>query len=318
MIPRPLEIELQKFLEPYRDKSMLLAVSGGLDSMAMLYSFLELRKRWPIRFQVAYIHHGSATPDNVRFRNQAYDLVQDVCLEQQVDFFSNIKSCSDLSSIPNYGNSEADLRKLRSEALFAIKQQTQSQFILLAHHKEDLLETRLMRLIRGCGPQGLVAMRRKQGFVLRPFLFLKRSDLVDYLQLVKGHWLEDPSNSESIYFRNWLRHEWLPALESKQPGSRAVLANSLSLIANALPIANSLAHCFSADGKILRSELLTLSTEDKKRTFALYLKQQKVLNYGLSHINELAKRLDVEQKELTFKMLKKNWLANASHIWCED
>jgi hypothetical protein len=60
-----------------------------------------------------------------------------------------------------------------------------------------------------------------------------------------------------------------------------------------------------------------LTPSDKRRVLGAYLDQSGLRDYGLSHINELIKRLDVEQKVLTFRLLKKIWLANAKHIWCE-
>ena len=318
MSPRHVEIALHKFLQPFKKESFLLGVSGGLDSMALFYSFLEMSRKWKMTWAVAYVHHGSGSPDVVSYRKQAYEVVKEECDKYGVPFYSNVSDFSNLSKIPFYGATEAGWRQLRGEFLLSLKKILNADFIVLAHHKEDLLETRMIRLIRGCGPQGLTAMYSRQGVVLRPFLSLSRLDLEDYMKTVKGHWIEDPSNDQIDFLRNWLRHEWLPQLEEKCPGSKAVLANSLQLIASAMPKNNSLARCFDSEGRILRSELLSLDLEDKKRVFAIYLQRQKVKNYGLSHVNELVKRLDVEQKELTFKLAQKNWLANARHIWCED
>lgn len=318
MTPRPLEVALHKRLEPFKKDSFLLAVSGGVDSMAMFYAFVELRKRWQMPLSVAYIHHGSGHHEAVSYRNQAFKVVQEAAIEHAVDFYSNVADTMDLSSIPQYGTSEEAYRKIRQEALIKIKKQSASKFVVFAHHSEDLLETRLMRLIRGCGPQGLGAMSFKRGAALRPFLQFKRKDMQDYLALVRGHFCEDPSNENTDFLRNWIRSVWLPALERRTPGSKAVLASSLNVIANAASKSASLLHCFSPDGKLIRSELLSLSLEEKKRVLAMYLKQKNVKNYGLSHVNELVKRLDVEKKELTFSLAQKNWLANARHIWCED
>lgn len=323
MTPRPIEISLRKFIDALGENSkskplsFLLAVSGGLDSMAMLYAFLEMRKRLPLKLCVAHIHHGGGDPETVSFRNQSHDVVRDVCLSHGVVFFTNILSTDDLSQVPDYGKSEASFRRLRREALVHIQKTARARYVVLAHHRDDLLETRLMRLMRGCGPLGFVAMTKKRGAVLRPFLHFSRLEIEDYIHGINGHWVEDPSNSRPDFLRNWIRHSWLPALEAHQPGSKAVMANSLHLLAQGLVGQNDLKQCFSADGKIIRSELLSLSLEDRKRVFALYLRQQNVKDYGLSHVNELVKRLDVERKELRFKLAQKNWLANARHIWCE-
>ena len=94
------------------------------------------------------------------------------------------------------------------------------------------------------------------------------------------------------------------------------LATSLEVIARAARPKRSLETCF-ADGKILRSALLSLSRDEKKQVFATYLLRHNVRDFGLAHINELLKRLDVEKKDHTFRLAKMNWRANARHIWCE-
>jgi hypothetical protein len=96
------------------------------------------------------------------------------------------------------------------------------------------------------------------------------------------------------------------------------LQQSFSLCVGALQTVPSLDFCFANKTHVLRPEYTGLSSAEKKRVWAQYLRQIGVKNYGLSHINELVKRLDVEQKDLTFILLKKRWLANARHIWCES
>lgn len=318
MTPRPVEVELHKYLSLIPKKSFLLAVSGGIDSMAMLYAFNEMKKRMDLDVRVAHIHHGRGNPEVVTFRNQSFEVVKETCEEFGLSFFSNIESVENLSEIPDYGSSEESFRRLRYEALLKIKTETKSHFVVFAHHRDDLLETRLMRLLRGCGAQGLMAMSPKKGIVLRPFLRLERAQMEEYVHGLNAHYVDDPTHGDFAYLRNWVRGAWLPALESRVPGSKAVIANSLNLIAYSVAKSELFSQCFTDDGKIIRSELLSLSLEEKKRVFALYLKRKNVKNYGLSHVNELVKRLDVERNELTFKLAQKNWLANARHIWCED
>lgn len=318
MTPRPVEVELYKFLSRIPKKPFLLAVSGGIDSIAMLYAFIEMKKRMDIDVRVAHVHHGRGEPEVVSFRNQSFELVKETSEKHGLPFFSNIENVEDLSKIPDYGDSEEALRRLRYEVLLKIKQESKSRYVAFAHHRDDLLETRLIRLLRGCGAQGLMAMSLKRGVVLRPFLQLDRSHMEDYVKTVGGQWVDDPTHGDFAYLRNWVRGAWLPALEARVAGSKAVLANSLNLIAYSVAKTELFSQCFTDDNKIIRSELLSLSLEEKKRVFALYLKKKNVKNYGLSHVNELVKRLDVERNELTFKLAQKNWLANARHIWCED
>jgi tRNA(Ile)-lysidine synthase len=316
MKPRPVEIALHKFLQPFKEKSFLLAVSGGLDSMALLYAFVQMRSKLKLDIRVAYVHHGAGTPEQVQFRNQCYEMIAEICIDRKIPFFPNIQNLKDLPINDDFHSSESTMRKLRLRALAEIKKESESYYVVFAHHQDDLLETRLIRLLRGCGPAGFIAMKPKRGAILRPFLQFTKQELMEYLQIFNGQWVEDPSNLQTSYMRNWLRHTWLPALEEKYPGSLHVLAQSLDLIANSVKKKASLEKCFTKEGKIIRSALLCLDLEQRKQVFAIYLQRQNVKDYGLSHINELVKRLDVEKKDLTFKLAKMDWNANARHIWC--
>jgi tRNA(Ile)-lysidine synthase len=312
MVVRPLEVSLYKILKEKRDKKFLLAVSGGMDSMALFYIFKELAKKLSIQFSVAHIHHGPSLDSLQRaFRDGARAFVAKQCVDAGVPFFSNtVEEEIELKS-------EADFRRLRLEFLSQTKKQTASDIVVFAHHREDLLETRLLRLIRGTGPEGLVAMRVEKGAVLRPFLRHSKQELKRYLELVQGEFVIDPSNGENRYLRNWLRNTWLPALEVKVPGGAERLEQSLQNIADLAIRPRSLKSCFDGE-KLLRSEFMLLDLADKRRVLGDYLRRHIGRDFGLSHINELIKRLDVEQNELTFKVLKKNWRANARHIWCES
>lgn len=316
MIPRPIEVALHSFLKPYRGKTFLLAVSGGVDSMALLYGFHQVSLRIPIKIVVSYIHHGGGSPDQVRFRDLCFELVRDECARLGLFFVSNMDSLEGISGI-SCGSSEADMRHFRLSELARIKKQEKADFVVFAHHADDLLETRLIRLIRGTGSRGFIAMRMKRGALLRPFLRFTKEQLKQYVQDHHGCWVDDPSNSDVSYLRNWIRGVWLPALEKQRPGAAKILAQSLQLLSEAQNVGARFDRCFTNDGRLVRSELLALSSEEKKQVFAIYLQKQQVENYGLSHVQELVKRLDVERKDLTFRLVNRNWHANARHIWCE-
>jgi tRNA(Ile)-lysidine synthase len=320
---RPLEVVLYHFLKEFRSKKFLLAVSGGADSMALLKAFSRLAPKLDLTFSVVHIHHGpSENKEQARFRDQCFTFLKAESSRLGVDFFSNIASLEEAQNLSPQKKSEAGMRAFRLRAMGKIWKQNLFDFVVFAHHADDLFETRLLRLIRGTGSQGLTAMSAQSGVILRPFLRIKKQEILKYIQFLKKHgdemrFYEDPSNASSQYLRNWLRNEWLPRLEKKRPGSLQRFEKSLNSILEATQSVPSLDFCFDKN-RLLRSEYLGLSSSDKRRVWATYLKSQGFKNYGLSHINELIKRLDVEQKDLTFSLLKKRWLANARHIWCES
>ena len=313
MQPRLVEVSLHKILKPKGATSYLLAVSGGADSMAMLYAFHQLQSKIGFQLTVAHIHHGDQI--NLSARDEAWSLVKSECERLKIPWFSNKKKRDD--RVQSLGDSEAQLREFRRHQLKKILTLAQCQYVVMAQHADDLLETRLIRLIRGVGSEGLVSMQMEKNALLRPFLQLSREDLRYYLEQVKGVWCEDPSNQQNKYLRNWIRNSWLPLLEKKHSGAVQSLTRSLESIAQSLTHQPFETNCIE-NQRLIRPLFLQLSLSDKRRVAAMYFGQCGITNYGLSHINELIKRLDVEQNELTFRLLKKNWRANARHIWFEE
>jgi len=107
-------------------------------------------------------------------------------------------------------------------------------FILLAHTKDDLLETALMRVLRGAGPAGLAAMPQRRGKIIRPLLAVTRADVIDYLKEKNTVWREDSTNSDIKFLRNRIRHQLVPLLNesfSSWKGGLAALAETQSLAA---------------------------------------------------------------------------------------
>ena len=97
--------------------------------------------------------------------------------------------------------------------------------IATAHTKDDLLETTLMRILRGAGPSGLAAMPRKRGRLFRPLLELSRCNVLDYLREKNIPWREDATNADSRFLRNRIRHRLIPLLDESFPQWRAGLSS---------------------------------------------------------------------------------------------
>jgi tRNA(Ile)-lysidine synthase len=97
--------------------------------------------------------------------------------------------------------------------------------ILLAHTKDDLLETALMRILRGAGPAGLAAMPAKRGRILRPLLKMTRADVTEYLKAKNISWREDSTNTDTQYLRNKIRHKLIPLLNELFPSWKSGIFN---------------------------------------------------------------------------------------------
>jgi tRNA(Ile)-lysidine synthase len=218
----------KKWRERLRDRTLLLACSGGRDSVALAHCLASFSERENLRIVLACIHHGEG--QNRRFRDRSIRFVEKLSLDLSVPFVTNTPS----RPTSTRHASENSMRELRHSTLNKMALENGCDFIALAHHCGDLMETRLMRLIRGTGGQGLMSMRDQDGALVRPFLDVPIADISAYTTALKLKWLEDPSNQKSLYFRNWLRHDWLTQLEKKRPGSMGALATSLETLANEL------------------------------------------------------------------------------------
>lgn len=297
----------------------LVAVSGGADSVALLHILLRLASRLRVELAIAHVHHGPA--DEVALaeaRDRAHDFVGRLARRHGLAYFPFFPN----SAAPTTGG-EDGLRRLRHGALEQIRAKEGFDYVVYAHHHDDLLETRLLRLIRGTGTQGLGAMRLRSGKRLRPLLGTRRSQLVAYLREKQIAWHEDPSNASSLPLRNWVRLQWLPALEQKRPGAAEALARSLGILAETLTGASASAGliqlcdaCLSQD-HVDRRLFDPLRRREKRFLLALYLKRLGARGFGRGQIEEVIKRLHTQQNRLVFRVGGYRWVANAEQIRAE-
>ena len=181
----------------------------------------------------------------------------------------------------------------------------------MGHHQQDLLETRIIRLIRGTGPQGLKSMAVWKNPLFRPFLEIEPIDLRQYLNGRGQGWIEDPTNFEVGPIRNWLRKSWLPTLEKKRPGALQCFGNSLEQIVEGLNKKNS----NNLKGKsILRNLYISLSQVQQRQLLARWFLNNKIEAFTHSQIKEIQKRLDKNQIEYTFRVGKMSFFINAEQI----
>ncbi len=281
-------------------KKFLLTVSGGLDSMALIEVFSTLGLK--DRIKVLHFHHGDI--ENKTYRDQAQLLVQTVCSAHSIDFEFQ-KSLMTLKS-------EAEFRTARID-FFNMHTNVNSIFVS-GHHLDDLLETRLIKLIRGSGVEGLRAFSEYDYKTFRPFLDFSKKEISKYAILKKINWVDDPTNLESDYLRNWIRNQWLPALNEKHNGGVENLAKSLDRILTTEDHFESQILYHSDTVQIQRLWFFNLSTKDQLRALSISLGYFKKVQFTTGHLEEINKRLDKNQKEHIFNILGVNWVLNAQQI----
>jgi tRNA(Ile)-lysidine synthetase-like protein len=182
----------------------VVAVSGGVDSMALLHA-LSLQP--DLRLTVAHFDHG-IRPDSAEDRR----LVQTAAQAYGLPF---VYASADLGP----GTSEAAARKARYNFLHSVKTASGARGIITAHHRDDVLETAVLNILRGTKRKGLSALRSTDTIV-RPLLHVPKQSLRDYAHKHNLQWREDSTNQDINYLRNYIRHMILPRL---LPAQRAEL-----------------------------------------------------------------------------------------------
>lgn len=310
----PLERHLATFFarQSINNVSVLVAVSGGMDSMALLHGLSQIAPLFRLKIVVGHVHHGKhKNPGVVRFRNQASQFVADEA--DRLGFEAEI-----LSYLGESQDSEAALRAIRRENLKKQQENSGCAWQILAHHADDLLETRLLRMIRGVGGEALTSMSERGTVILRPFLSLSRKEINHYQKERGFKFVEDPSNCEDVYFRNWLRKHWLEPLESFQPGANQSLGRSFSLIAeefNHFMKNNSKnLECVFFEDKIIRKSFETLLPFEKRRVLRAYLSRKKLPMVTFRQLKEICAQLDRPKTRFTFSLGTYFWKVDTEHI----
>lgn len=283
-----------------------VAVSGGGDSLALLWVLSQLRGALNLDLQVLHVHHGPGT--HQRARTKAQDLVRERAAELEIPFQA-FYSEKELKS-------EAEFRKFRQAALrSAVEGGPRPAWIFTAHHLQDLLETRLIRLIRGTGLQGLKAIHVKRGVWVRPFLEVSQGEILKSLEDWGVTPWRDPSNEDQNPLRNWIRHSWLPELEKKRSGGVKSLGRSLAQIVEQIAKdSEGRGPVWLGPHTLSRGFFHTLGASEKQQVLAECLYRLQGLNYSSGQIKEIQKRLDNPKKEHTFRMKNSLWVINAEQI----
>ena len=282
-----------------KNKKMLLAVSGGLDSVVLLDLLKELSSPCKLQLCSIYIHHGQSLNKEIEnYRDKAKNFICSLSQSYGVEFLSPTASKKMLKS-------EKDFRDFRYYHFEKMIKEKKTDSIVLAHNSDDLLESRLLQLLRGCGPEGLISMQAWKAPYLRPLLGFTKKEIKNYATQNKLSWMEDPSNKDNQYLRNWIRNKWLMDLERKRTGSIKSLARSLE----ALTPTQNKDFCFSAiyPQGIQRQLLIEMSEKNQKRVLAFYMRKLGLSNYGQSHIEEILKQIKRKEKKFSIKILKKTW-----------
>jgi tRNA(Ile)-lysidine synthase len=197
---------------------ILLAVSGGLDSVVMAHLFKEAG----YSFALAHCNFGlrgkESDGDEVFVRKLAEKL--------GVELYSTRFETQAYASRHKQSIQEA-ARELRYSWFEETRKREKFSFVATAHHQDDAIETFFINLLRQSGAKGLGGISVLRGTVIRPLLFASRPDLAAYAKKKKIKFREDSSNTKDDYLRNKIRHKLIPVLEQVQPSYRQSIGQTM-------------------------------------------------------------------------------------------
>jgi tRNA(Ile)-lysidine synthase len=226
-------------IEAPRRPKLVLGLSGGVDSVVLLHVLVALRNTLSFELSALHVHHGLST-----HADAWAEFCASLCQDLGVPFRAvRVQVCR---------NSGLGLEAAARQARYRAYAHADGDWIVLAHHRGDQAETLLLNLLRGAGVQGAAAMPEARSLgaicgearktcLLRPLLAVSRADIEAYARQRGLSWVEDESNEDTAYGRNFLRADVLPRLGRRFPQAIAVLGRAAEHFAEAAELLSDLA-----------------------------------------------------------------------------
>lgn len=249
----------------------VVALSGGLDSTALLHALASSRESHQVPLLAVHIDH-QLQPDSSAWERQCAALAAGLDVEYRGEKVSVDES--------SRKGPEAAAREARYGALSTIV--GAGDWLLSAHHRDDQAETLLLNLMRGSGPSGIAgipaARQFVDGWLVRPMLDVPRNDIRAYAERHDLSWTEDPSNESDEFDRNFLRQEILPRLEDRWPQAGKRIVRSADLAREAADLlsefaALDLANTCAEPGRLDLDGVRTLSAPRQKNLLRYAIQQ---------------------------------------------
>jgi tRNA(Ile)-lysidine synthase len=278
---------------------MTVALSGGIDSVVLLHLLHKLQKRQNFTLKASHVHHGlSKNADKwVKF-------CEKLCTKLSVPLDVHYIKLPQKKSL----GIEGEARQLRYEKLL----QSQTDLVVLAHHEDDQAETFLLQLIRGAGVKGLSSMANFDAIrrLWRPLLNASRIDIERYAKKHQLKWIEDESNLNTDFDRNFMRSKVLPLLKNRFNHIIKVISRSSAHLAEAQHLLDDLAKndlksylkSKNYKHKLQVKTLKKLSNIRAKNVLRYWLELNHQLMPSTDLLDELLRQVLTAKKDATIKI----------------
>ena len=280
-------------------KSMTVALSGGMDSVVLLHLLHAMQKKHGFILEACHVHHGLS-----KNADKWVQFCEKLCKKLSIPLEVHYIKLPQKKSL----GIEGEARHLRYEKLL----QAKSDLVVLAHHEDDQAETFLLQLIRGAGVKGLSSMAHfdAEKKLWRPLLNSARIDIESYAKQQKLKWVEDESNQNNDFDRNFIRLKVLPILKNRFNYITKVISRSSAHLAETQILLDDLAkkdlkNCFKSTiyKHNLKVETLNkLSQPRAKNALRFWLEKNDQLMPSKDLLDELLRQVLYAKKDATLKI----------------
>ncbi len=272
--------------KPLAGKKVVVACSGGKDSIALLFCLCRLRQELSLTLFAAHFNHGLRGEESDRDER----FVTAFCEKEGVPLFLGREDVYALAKEKKL-SLETAAREARYRFLFSVSKD--ADWIVTAHTASDQAETVLFHLLRGTGIKGLRGIWETRGKLFRPILSVTEQEVREYLDVYAVPYVEDSTNASEAYTRNRIRRRVLPELKALNPAFEESVLRLAASAAEDEEYLSSLAgeglQKALLDGRLQKDVMLTLPLPVRKRVLALYLESKglSVTWEGLQRANDL-------------------------------
>ena len=275
-----------------KDKKLLLAVSGGIDSMVLMHLFQQLN------YDIKIAHCNFQLRGKESDADELFVKVKSEKLKVKSYF---IRFDTENYSKENKLSIQLAARKLRYQWFQELLLENQLDYLVTAHHLDDNVETFLINFTRGTGLEGLTGIPAQNGNIIRPLLAFSRLEIENYALENEIQWREDSSNASDKYFRNKLRHVIVPILKELNTGFLDSFQNTLHHLQQAESLVNDAS-------KLVYEKVV----EEKESQLEIHLKPllefqnykaylyQWLKSYGFSAWNDIYDLVDAQSGKQIF------------------
>ena len=301
-----------------KQDTIVIAVSGGVDSMVLLYMMHNFAQVEELRLVVAHVNHGYRLEESAKEKQ----LVEQVAKKLGYPF-AYIELEMPQYLVTNKGNAQQLGRERRYQFLFDVASHYQASSIATAHHADDQVETVLQHFIRGSGLSGLSGMafkrQEKNVQLIRPMLRITKDDIYDYQRKHSVPYLEDSSNKKTDYNRNQIRLEAIPYLEQYNSKFKQAILRVSELSRDEDDYLSQVAQQYV--DKLARKDGNSIIIERIKVTELHVALQRRliklILNYLSCYMNNLSyESIERVREAIVFPSSTTSKLNVSDNVWC--